>query len=146
MPGRDVITTEQLRAGIELIKLHMPIAFDARIRRSPRPICRCKRIYDTRGKIVREVEYIVRHSEVIRHPPGVLHIVKGTARVSGGNSGILVPVQLHGAANALVSCVTEQFCRNRGIHTARHCHKNPFAVRQIFDTHADQSAKSGVDR
>ena len=124
----------------------MPIAFDTGIGCSSRTIRRDKRINHTRGKILREVEHVIRHTEVICHPPRVLHIVQGTARVSGGNAGILVPIQLHGTSDTLVSRVTEQLRRHGRIHTAGHRHKDPFAMRQIFDTHGDQSAKSGVDR
>ena len=72
-------------------------------------------------EVLRKIEHIIPHTQLVRHAPRVRRVVKRAAGVSLGYSCVTVIVQLHGAADALVPGVPEKLRGDAGINAAAHC-------------------------
>ena len=77
-------------------------------------------VYDAGGKFVLEVENIKREAQTAGNAPGVLRVVERAAGMTLGDARVLVVIELHHAADAVVARVGQKLCRHAGIHAAGH--------------------------
>ncbi len=74
MAGGDGVETEQTGAVQEPVELQVRIAGDARVRGQALCVPGHIGLDDVAVEIAGEVEHVVGDTELLRHPPGVLHI------------------------------------------------------------------------
>ena len=120
VPGRQHLTPERAGARLEQAEFQVPVAVQTGVRRRPALIGRGKARHDLLAERILIVKDIVRHAQRVGHAAGILHIVERTAGVAARHAGILVFIQLHGHAHAVVTRLLHQVRRHARIHTAAH--------------------------
>ena len=90
-----------------------------------------KVVDDVGLELLLDVENVMRDSQTLAHPPGIFHVVQGTASlVMGGQVGLVQAVELHGHADHVIPLAAQQQGCDRRIHPAAHgddnffCHRN----------------------
>ena len=120
VPGRQHLAPERAGARLEQAEFQVPVAVQAWVRRRPALIGRGKARHDLLAERILVIKDIVRHAQRIGHAAGILHIVERAAGVAARHAGVLVFIQLHGHAHAVVTCLLHQVCRHARIHAAAH--------------------------
>ena len=120
MSRDDFIAAQLLRPAQQRFKLHAPVALDAGVRRAPTAVVGGKRQHDALSKAIGKVKNIVRHPQPVGDGAGVLHIVERAAGVSFAHTGVLVRIELHRAADALIPLALRKVRRDGRIDAAAH--------------------------
>ena len=120
MSRDDFIAAQLLRPAQQRFKLHAPVALNARVRRAPTAVVRGKRQHDALAEALGKVKNIVRHPQPVGDGAGVLHIVERAAGVSFAQTGVLVRIELHRAADALIPLALRKVRRDGRIDAAAH--------------------------
>ena len=130
MTGHHIVAAQNLGSIEKLVKFHITVAVYAGIRRDALLIAMYKLLYDFLIEIVCEIKYIIRHAQPAGNGTCILNIIQGAAGMPLINTCILVAVQAHGAARAVVALVLHYQSSYRGIHPSAHryqcffCHCN----------------------
>src|SRR5262249_10548607 len=124
--GRDGIGTNLPCRNQELIELQMIVAEAAWDRRAPGKILVYERTHHVALETLLVIDYVIRNSNRLRHPPRVINIVKRAATSLYGfrHSGMarqppLVP-KLHREADNLMPFGTEHSGDGGGVNPTRH--------------------------
>ena len=70
------------------------------------------------GKLVLQIENIEWETQAARDAARVLRVVERAAGVAPGQARVLIIVELHHAADTVITLVGEKLGRNAGIHAA----------------------------
>ena len=142
VPGRQHVAPERAGACLQQAELQIPVAVQAGVRRRPVLIGRGKARHDLLTKRILIIKDIVRHAQRIGHAAGILHIVERAAGVAARHAGVLIFIQLHGHAHAVVTRLLHQVCRHARIHAAAHGDHRLRAA-ALFRLHLCTSFSSG---
>ena len=118
--GRDILAPHDVRTLKKLVELQIAVAVDAGVRRDPVFVGVHKAVDDAGAELILEVEDIKREAQPVCDAAGILGIVERAAGMALGDARVLVVVELHHAANAVIARVRQQLRRDGGIHAAGH--------------------------
>ena len=128
--GGHVLGVQGRRPGRKKVELDLVVAGDAGMGGASVAVLGAKVVDNVGLELPLDVENVMRDSQSLAHPPGVFHVVQGTAPlVMGRQVGLVQAVQLHGHADHVVSPAAQQQGRHRRIHPAAHCDDNFFCHR-----------------
>ena len=118
--GGDIAAAQDIGALKELVKFQIAVAVDAGVGGDAVLIGVDEAVDDAGGKFVLEVENVKREAQTAGNAPGVLRVVERAAGMALGDARVLVVIELHHAADAVVARVGQKLCRHAGIHAAGH--------------------------
>ena len=125
MAGRHIIEAQLRTAALQGGELQVPVAVDARVRRTAVQVRIAEPIDHLAAERPREVEREVLKPQPERHLSGILHIALAAAsalahHARAPGAGNLVVEQLHGDARGIIASITKQQRRHRTVHPAAH--------------------------
>ena len=118
--GSHIAAAQELRPLEEGPELQVAVAVDAGVGGEALAVAGRELPDDLLPERIREVEDIVRDAQAEGGGAGVLHILQAAAGPATGEAGVLVLIELHGAAHAVVARVPQQLPRRAGVHAAAH--------------------------
>ena len=124
MSRSQILAAQHLRPLQKAVEFHVAVAVNTGIGRQSVFVGTDKFIHDLIPKLLSELKHIVRHPQPDGHGSGVLHVVQRTTGTLLRQSCILVAVQLHGAAHAVIALILQQLGGHTGIHAAAHGHQH----------------------
>jgi hypothetical protein len=119
MSGGYGIKSKQQGPLIEPIKLHMPIAFDTRIRGNSPSVVVDIRVNNRTMKVIAEIKNQVINPQLLSNSSGIIDIADAAA------SGIaLTTPEAHRHSDNLMTLVAQNSCSNRGVNSPGHGDEN----------------------
>ena len=125
MTGRNIVALQLPGTVIQPLKLEIPVAVDAGIRRPSALIGTDKPLDDLLIKGIHEIKPIVRHVQTICHIARIPDIVLTAAGRMLVLSDSFIVVQTHRCAHAVISLLAQQIGGHAGIDAAAHRDQNP---------------------
>ena len=117
----DEVAVQRLGPVIELFVLHEAVAVDAGIGRAACLVGLHKAADHLLLEVVGEVEDIVGHVHGSGHLPGILRVRQRTAGIGAADADILIVIELHGDADAVIAGLLHERSRHRAVYAAAHC-------------------------
>ena len=118
--GGDIAAAQDIGALKELVEFQIAVAVDAGVGGDAVLVGVDEAVDDAGGEFVLEVENIKRKVQTAGDAPCVLRVVERAAGMALGDARVLVVIELHHAADAVVARVGQKLCRHAGIHAAGH--------------------------
>ena len=133
MAGRHIVETKLRAAALQSGELQVPVAIDARVRRTAVQVRIAEPVDHLAAERSGEVEREVLEPQPERYLTGVLHIALAAAgalahHARASSAGNLVVEQLHGDARGIIARIAKQQRRHRTIHPAAHRNQHTLSL------------------